>query len=303
MARSLRPHLPGAAFHLTARLQGRAPWLVGLQPTVVRWLHEYADRSGFDLLAYAVMPNHLHIVVVQGARPLAALMQPLLRRIAIHIHARHGSEGHAFQRRYHSSPCTDPQYLRNTIAYVHLNPVRAHLCEAPEQYDWTTHREYCSAQLCATASNRGAVGGLRLFAPAPRANPADVRDNYRAFLEWRVKADAFALATRRRPVDAPLPPVTAGGDLHWVECFGWSCTPRAEHQRPRPPSLDLRDLALKLLGEVEPELGLDLLRSGQRTRPLIAVRRQFISRAKENGHRHRSIARFLNVSDVTVSRS
>jgi REP element-mobilizing transposase RayT len=303
MARSLRPHLPGTPFHLTARLQGRVPWLADIQPAVVHWLREYANRSGCDVIAFAVMPNHLHIVVVQGPRPLAELMQPLLRRVAIHIHARHGSEGHAFQRRYHSSPCTDPDYLRNTIAYVHLNPVRAQLCKEPEQYAWTTHPEYCATALSQSCPNRGAVGGLRLFSPQPRATQADIHENYRAFLEWRIKADEFARRQHGRNAEAPLRPTSAGGDIHWVERFGWNCTSRAEGQCPPRPSVDLKDLALRLLQEIEPEMSLDVLRSGDRTRPIVAVRRQFIIRAKERGHRHRTIARFLNVSDVTISRS
>jgi len=246
------------------------------------------------------MPNHLHIVAVQGALPLADFMQPLLRRIAILVHARQGAEGHVFQRRYHSVPCTDPEYLRNAIAYVHLNAVRARLCEHPEQYPWSMHAEY-SIPVPADGPERGAVGGLRLFSPDAGATLADTASNYHAFLHWRVALDACGHG--RQPQQKPFRPVTAGGDLYWADRFGWSCMAQAERQRRLRPLVDLRDLALTMLRHFEPDMTLDVLRSGARTRALVAVRRRFIARAKDNGHRHRSIARFLHVSDVTVSQS
>jgi hypothetical protein len=220
------------------------------------------------------------------------------------IHARHRTEGHVFQRRYHAAPCTDPEYLRNAIAYVHLNPVRAGLSNLPDDYAWTTHDAYCSPAPTPPGARRGVGAGLELFSPFPGASVGETCTNYRTFLEWRVSADArHASASPQRRSELPHAPATAGGDIYWAERFGWSCTPLAERQRPRPPLLDLRDLGLRFLRGIEPEMTLDLLRSGDRSRTLVAVRRQFINRAKENGHRHRAIARFLNISDVTVSRS
>lgn len=247
------------------------------------------------------MPNHVHLVIVQGARPLAEYMQPLLRRLAILVHARRHTEGHVFQRRFYSVPCTDPDYLRNTIAYVHLNPVRALLCRHPNLYPWTSHADYRAVSDQQLALRRGAGIGVCLFAPAAGAPAAMMRENYGAFLDWRTQMDSWSKTPQHQSTTLPpLRPTTAGGDAYWTERFGWSATSRAEGERPRRPTLDLRDLALAFLAEREPGLPLDLLRSGQRTRALVAARRQFIARAKENGHRSRSIARFLRVSDVTV---
>jgi hypothetical protein len=225
-------------------------------------------------------------------------MQPLLRRLALLIHRKHGTEGHAFQRRYYSSACRNPEYLRNAIVYVHLNAFRAGLHDSPEQHPWSMHHAYCAPVPGIVAPERGAISGLRLFAPAEETDLVQCGLNYRAFLNWRVGVDAIAEGRPR--VDVPTRPVTEGGDLYWVGRFGSVCLA----ERPfRPRLLDLRDLALAVLREVSPDMNLELLRSGGRTRLLVAVRRQLIVRAKENGHRHRSIARFLRISDVTVSRS
>lgn len=120
MGRQLRPQLPGVPFHVTARVQGRAAWFTGVERPLENRILAAPRRSDATLLAYAVMPNHLHLVVVQGSQPLSQLMQPLLTRIALLVQRRTGREGHIFERRFRASPCLDPDYLRNAIAYVHL---------------------------------------------------------------------------------------------------------------------------------------------------------------------------------------
>jgi REP element-mobilizing transposase RayT len=302
MARALRPHLPGVPFHLTARLQGRAPLFCGVEHTVARLLGEHSAEAGGDLLAYVVMPNHLHAVFVQGTLPLSRFMQPLLRRLAILVHSRHRSEGHAFQRRFFSTPCTDPEYLRNSIMYVHLNPVRAGYCREPGQYSWSSHLSYGAVTRWA---HTGPACGLRLFAAERASSPCEAHSNYRAFLEWRVGMDALLGRSRCKSASEILErPGTMAGDEYWVDRFGWPCTGGAEHQVPRRrPVIDLRDLALRLTRACDPPMDLDLLRSGKRTRSLVSFRRDFIVQARSRGHRNRAIARFLNVSDATVSRS
>lgn len=301
MGRARRPHLPGVPFHLVARLQGKAPLFLGLEPVVARSIREQVDRSGGQLLAYAIMPNHLHIVYAQGRWPLAAFMQPLLRRLALRVHARDGTEGHVFERRFRASPCRDPDYLRNAILYVHLNSVRARLCSGAEQYAWTTHHEYC-ARPASSSDWDGQPGSMvRLFAPAVGCSVAEAVSNYRAFLDWRVRMDAAAIALQTRcDVLVPTVPAYLGGDVFWAERFA-TCALTQPAARERPPLLDLRDLARRTLRDNAPDLPLESLRSGRRSKVIVAVRRDFILRAKENGHRNRSIARFLNISDVAVS--
>lgn len=304
MGRSRRLHLPGAPFHLTARTQGKTPLFVGLESTVARLIREQVDRGSGQLLAYAVMPNHLHVVYVQGDRPLAHFMQPLLRRLALRVHARERTEGHVFERRFHASACRDPDYLRNVILYVHLNPVRAKLCQAADDYAFTTHQDYCARDASASAWDGTPGSGLDLFSPDVGCAHAQVRDNYWAFLEWRLHTDAANLA-REGACDVfyPSSPRYKGGDQYWIERFGAHCPSRSEAPSVGVARLDLRDLARRTLCDVEPAMPLDFLRSGRRTKPLVAVRRHFILRAKRNGHRNSAIARFLNIDDATVSRT
>jgi putative transposase len=47
----------------------------------------------------------------------------------------HRKMGHVFQGRYRAILCQKESYLLELVRYIHLNPVRAHLVESPQQGD------------------------------------------------------------------------------------------------------------------------------------------------------------------------
>ena len=139
MGRRLRPHLPGATFHLTSRLHAGLPrFTPGMRTRAVGILREEVDRSDIDMLAYVIMPNHFHLVLRQGEAPLHRFMQPWLTRIALLVQRTWGCVGHVFERRYRDSVC-DLDHLRHAIDYTHRNPVRAGLCRLPDRYAWSSY--------------------------------------------------------------------------------------------------------------------------------------------------------------------
>ena len=118
MGRRLRPHLPGATFHLTSRLHAGLPrFTPGMRTRAVGILREEVDRSNVDMLAYVIMPNHFHLVLRQGEAPLHRFMQPWLTRIALLVQRTWGCVGHVFERRYRDSLC-DLDHLRYAIDYA-----------------------------------------------------------------------------------------------------------------------------------------------------------------------------------------
>lgn len=93
--------------------------------------------------AWALMPNHLHLLLRPGARGLSHLMRRLLTGYAIYFNRRHERSGHLFQNRYQSIVCDENAYLLELIRYIHLNPLRAAVVndlEALDLYPWTGHR-------------------------------------------------------------------------------------------------------------------------------------------------------------------
>lgn len=106
-------------------------------------LGAYSRRHGLDVLAYCLMPNHVHLVVVPLDRnALQRVMKPLHMRHAQRLNRMQGSNGIVWQGRYFSS-VLDQTYLWNAIRYVELNPVRARLAGRAEDFPWSSAAAHC----------------------------------------------------------------------------------------------------------------------------------------------------------------
>ncbi len=75
--------------------------------------------------AWALMPNHLHLLLRTGRTPIATVMCRLLTGHAVFFNRRHQRSGHLFQNRYKSILCQEDAYLLELVRYIHLNPCRA----------------------------------------------------------------------------------------------------------------------------------------------------------------------------------
>lgn len=307
MGRRIRPQLPGMPFHITARIQGREPRFRGIEHSVASRILDAQCRSDAGLLAWAVMPNHLHLVLQQGREPLSQFMQPLLRRLAILVQKCTGAEGHIFERRFHASACLDADYIRNAIVYTHLNPVRAGLCRSPDEYPWSSHREYCAlADHIALTDHRALTSqeipianALRVFASRTDADIGTCVADYRAFTDWRCAMDAYeAQLTDELPGEPPVCPSIGGGYEQFRDTASGDDGLR-EFERWWRPGLDV--IARGVIQDLAPEMNLEVLRSGDHARMVVLVRRRFVLRAIAAGHRGGVIARFLQISPTTVS--
>ena len=111
------------------------------------------DRNAFldrlaDILeqtqcyAWALIPNHFHLLLRTGPTPLSKVMRRLMTGYAVTFNKRHKRSGHLFQNRYKSFVCEEDPYLLELIRYIHLNPLRAKLVKdlkELDKYPWTGH--------------------------------------------------------------------------------------------------------------------------------------------------------------------
>jgi REP element-mobilizing transposase RayT len=77
--------------------------------------------------AWALIPNHFHLLLQTGSAPLATVMRRLLTGHAVSFNQRHKRHGHLFQNRYKSILCQEDPYLLELVRYIHLNPLRVGL--------------------------------------------------------------------------------------------------------------------------------------------------------------------------------
>jgi len=73
---------------------------------------------------------------------LASIMRSALTCYAKYFNRIHRKIGHVFQGRYRAILCQKESYLLELVRYIHLNPVRAHLVESPQQWRWCSLAAY-----------------------------------------------------------------------------------------------------------------------------------------------------------------
>jgi len=144
VARKPRIHFPGALYHVITRGNRRQGIFLDEKDlrTFLAYLSDYKDRYPFYLYAYALMKNHLHLLIEVEEIPLGRIMQSILLRYTRYFNRRYGEVGHLFQGRYKAIVCDKDVYLLELVRYVHLNPVRAKMVKGPEDYAWTGHLSY-----------------------------------------------------------------------------------------------------------------------------------------------------------------
>lgn len=144
MARKQRIHYPGALYHVI--LRGNAQQDIffedGDRYRFYLLLQTAAEKFGCRVHAFCLMTNHIHIAIQTGETPLSRIMQNLSLRYTTWINRRMNRSGHLFQGRYKAVLVDADSYLLELVAYIHLNPVRAAMVTAPEEYLWSSHTAY-----------------------------------------------------------------------------------------------------------------------------------------------------------------
>ncbi len=100
------------------------------------------EETQTQCYAWALIPNHFHLLLRTGHTPLSKVMRRLMTGYAVTFNKRHKRSGHLFQNRYKSVVCEEDPYLLELIRYIHLNPLRANLVKDLKELDkylWTGH--------------------------------------------------------------------------------------------------------------------------------------------------------------------
>ena len=140
MARLPRIEIPGVAHHVTQRGNRRLPVFFSDDD---RWLYlellaQGVSTSGTKCLAWCLMDNHVHLILVpEHEDGLRAMLGEAHRRYTRHVNFREGWRGHLFQGRFASYPMDDA-HLMAAVRYVELNPVAAGIVERAEDWPWSS---------------------------------------------------------------------------------------------------------------------------------------------------------------------
>ena len=129
MPRKARIDAPGALHHVICRGIERTKIFRDDLDRVffVRRLGGLVGETRTKCLAWALIPNHFHLLLKTGDVPIATFMRRLLTGYAVSHNRRHCRSGYLFQNRYKSILCQEDAYFKELVRYIHLNPLRAGL--------------------------------------------------------------------------------------------------------------------------------------------------------------------------------
>jgi putative transposase len=178
VARAPRIFEPGAYYHVAARGNNGEPILRDDLDCIdfLRWLSRIVFEQHWRVVTYCLMTNHYHLLMRPAEEGFAAGMQLLNCGHARRMNRKHGRTGHLFRNHYSWWPVESDTHLVEAVRYIVLNPVSAKLCEAPEQWQWSSHRAAVDLE---HPSDFLALGDLLgLFG----TNPARARVAYRDFV-------------------------------------------------------------------------------------------------------------------------
>lgn len=181
MPRKSRIDAPGALHHIIARGLDRQ-----------RIFEDDADRHNFlsrlgkivketdtRCYAWALIPNHFHLLLKTGRAPIANVMLRLLTGYAVTYNRRHRRHGHLFQNRYKSILCQEDAYFMELVRYLHLNPLRARIVKSIKALDGYPFSGHSAIMGKCKNKWQDADSILQLYADKVPA----ARRGYRSFVE------------------------------------------------------------------------------------------------------------------------
>jgi REP element-mobilizing transposase RayT len=177
MPRGPRLDEPGALHHVMGRGIARRDLFLDDEDRArfVAGVERVFGETRTACFAWALMPNHYHLLVETGPVPLKDAMQRVNLRYAQHFNRRHDCVGHVLQGPYKSLRVDAEPYLLTLLRYIHLNPCEGGLVaglDALDVHPWTGH-----AALMGNAVHRfqDVDRVLSMFGGDPRAARAAVR--------------------------------------------------------------------------------------------------------------------------------
>jgi len=144
MPRQARLDAPGLLQHVMARGIERRKLFRddNDRNSFLERLANILEETQTQCYAWALIPNHFHILLRTGPTPLSKTMCRLMTGYAVTFNKRHKRSGYLFQNRYKSVVCEEDPYRLELIRYIHLNPLRAKLVQdlkELDKYPWTGH--------------------------------------------------------------------------------------------------------------------------------------------------------------------
>jgi REP element-mobilizing transposase RayT len=177
---------------------------------VDKLLH-FKMSMGYAVFAYAVMPNHVHLLLQEGPFPISEVMKRLSTSYTHHYNMKYERDGSLFHDRFKSEPVETDEAMKLALQNIHQNPVR----EGRPIHDYTSFSDYESVPIHCDV--------LPIFDMFAYDDPAQARELFLSFVatpteETGMEVERYrmsdAQATKRVQELSELADITAMRTLH-----------------------------------------------------------------------------------------
>jgi REP element-mobilizing transposase RayT len=144
MARQLRIEYEGAIYHIISR-GNREEDIFTKESDKIKFIEKMVEtikKYKLQLYCYVLMDTHYHFLLSTPLGNLSKSMHYLNTSYSNWFKSKYDLRGSLFQGRYKSILVEKEEYLLLLSCYIHLNPVRAGLVNKPEDYRWSSFRDY-----------------------------------------------------------------------------------------------------------------------------------------------------------------
>ena len=103
---------------------------------------QYKEQSGYKLLAYCLMGNHIHLLIKTGTEEPGQIFRRIGASYVYWYNRKYDRTGHLFQDRYKSEAVETDHYMFAVLRYIHQNPLKAGIVNNIEDYPYSSYAEY-----------------------------------------------------------------------------------------------------------------------------------------------------------------
>jgi len=263
---------PGAIYHIIQRGNNREDVFENQEKKdyFISLLSKSVAVDGVELYAYVVMSNHYHLALRTCRETLSKVMHRLNSGYGIYYNRQMKRTGHVFQGRYKAIPVLDESYLMVLVKYIHLNPVRAGICNDLRDYPW-------SGDGCYRTTEPGIVETGFLLEMLSR-------DRKKSYAKYNL------LMGQENEPDDP-------GIKKLITTENKNTKGRIEPQKVTSGRKSLNEIMIET-GIKQKEL--EQIKKGSRLRVFTPVKAAYAKSAWENGYSLKEIACHIGVSSVAV---
>ena len=110
---------------------------------VLRKMRKYSEKYDISILAYVLLPNHYHFLLLQNsAHPARFLPQYTFNAYTKAFNKRYDHSGTLFEGSFQAIEVTNKAYLLNLVRYIHANPVLHGVVDDPGMWAYSNYLEW-----------------------------------------------------------------------------------------------------------------------------------------------------------------